>query len=144
MYYVWNEILCLFFVAQDDHSSGTIQVVGGDSLEKLRGKVRGACINFNFKFAAAMDEGEVYPRLCVHIVYSVHMSCMWLWLWFEVNIAAPADKAVSCIILCMHDTHMRTFWSPCWLVCGSPPPPPFSPLPSLSSSLPMELAIRVY
>ena len=29
----------LNFVAQDDRSSGNIQVVGGDNLEKLRGKV---------------------------------------------------------------------------------------------------------
>lgn len=30
---------------EDDHSTGNIQVIGGDSLEKLRGKVRtGVCM----------------------------------------------------------------------------------------------------
>ena len=35
----WLIFMFFNFVAQDDRSSGNIQVVGGDNLEKLRGKV---------------------------------------------------------------------------------------------------------
>ena len=56
-------------------------MVGGDSLEKLRGKVRYRYACTNFKFAAAMDEREAIlgawhtMGLCVHVcsVLSAHV-----------------------------------------------------------------------